>query len=129
MRRLAASCAALVFLLVACGGGGGGAGGGGSGSGNAAVAPGAREIKVSARSYAFAPKTLDVQAGEDVAIVLHSLDQIHDFTIEGKGLIVTVDGGKTAKGGFRLAKPGTYTFFCSIPGHRAAGMEGTITAT
>ena len=122
MRRLAASSAALVFLLVACGGGGGG-------GGNAAVAPGAREIKVNARSYAFAPKTFDVQAGEDVAVVLHSLDQTHDFTIEGKGLIVTVDGGKTAKGGFRLAKPGTYTFFCSISGHRAAGMEGTITAT
>jgi plastocyanin len=126
MRRLAASSVALVFLLVGCGGGGGG---GGGGVGNAAVKPGAREIRVSARSYAFAPETLEVQAGEDIAVVLHSRDQTHDFAIEGKGVIVTVDGGKTAKGGFRLAKPGTYTFSCSISGHRAAGMEGTITAT
>lgn len=122
MRRSASVSTVLVLLLVACGGGGGG-------SENAAVKPGAREIKVNARSYAFSPKNIDVQAGEVIAVVLHSQDQAHDFTIENKGFVVAVDGGKTAKGGFRLTKPGTYTFSCSISGHRAAGMEGTITAS
>ncbi|HEV3071488.1 MAG TPA: plastocyanin/azurin family copper-binding protein [Solirubrobacteraceae bacterium] len=32
----------------------------------------------------------------------------------------------SATASFNL-KPGTYTFFCQVPGHRQAGMEGTLT--
>jgi plastocyanin len=36
------------------------------------------------------------------------------------------DGPKTRKVGL---KPGNYTIYCTLPGHRAAGMEATVTAT
>ena len=34
--------------------------------------------------------------------------------------------GKTKRGGLRIDEPGTYQSWCSITGHRAAGMKGTI---
>jgi nitrite reductase (NO-forming) len=124
MRKVVAFAVVIVTSLAACGGGGGG-----SSSGNAPVKKGAREIDVTAQNYSFTPSSLDVTSSENVAVVLHSKDQTHDFAIQGKGVIVEVDGGKTAKGGFQLTKPGKYTFYCSIPGHRAAGMVGSITVT
>jgi plastocyanin len=38
-------------------------------------------------------------------------------------------GGATLTGTAFFGAPGEYTFFCSIPGHEAAGMHGTVTVT
>ena len=35
------------------------------------------------------------------------------------------DGG--TKSFSATLKPGTYTYYCSVPGHREAGMQGTLT--
>ncbi|MET0627280.1 MAG: plastocyanin/azurin family copper-binding protein, partial [Acidimicrobiia bacterium] len=68
-----------------------------------------------------------------VTIALKSVDGPHDFVVNGSGFankkIVTVKPGKAATGKLVLPKPGKYQFYCSLPGHRAAGMRGTITAT
>jgi plastocyanin len=53
----------------------------------------------------------------------------HDVAIEGNGEEIAgselIAKGKTSVSA-ELA-PGTYTFYCTVPGHREAGMEGTLT--
>lgn len=50
----------------------------------------------------------------------------HNIVIDGKGKGAEVQGGGTSKFSADF-KAGTYTYYCSLPGHRAAGMEGKLT--
>jgi plastocyanin len=53
----------------------------------------------------------------------------HDISLEGQG--VNERGEIVSNGGVSRVnvdlQPGDYTFYCSVTGHRAAGMEGTLT--
>jgi plastocyanin len=73
-------------------------------------------------------KTLSAKAGT-VTIVMANMSPIeHNVTIaQGSkvlGATPTFTGG-TRTLSLKL-KPGRYTFYCSVPGHRQAGMEGTL---
>lgn len=94
---------------------------------NNPVVAGAREIPVEAGALTFAPKRLQLTAGEDVTIVLTSIDIAHDLYVDGVGHVVHAAARKTAKGGLMIDEPGTYKFWCTIKGHKAGGMVGTIT--
>jgi plastocyanin len=93
---------------------------------NAAVQAGAREISVDARSFAFSPSEITLNAGENVTIVLKSMDVAHDFVVQGQGHVVGANAAKQAKGGLMIDTPGAYKVWCSVSGHRTAGMEGTL---
>ena len=42
------------------------------------------------------------------------------------GHIVAAKAKKAKRGGLRIDEPGTYRYWCSVKGHRAEGMKGTI---
>jgi len=74
-------------------------------------------------------KTLTAKAGK-VTIVMTNPSPIfqHNIAIKGKG--VSKKGKVVGKGGMSKVtatlKPGVYTFFCTVPGHEAAGMKGKL---
>ena len=82
-------------------------------------------------SMRFEPSRIVVRAGPPVEVTLRNEGVIpHDFTLaEGVAHAVTIvaQGGQTARATFTIERPGAYTFICSVPGHAAAGMQGTLT--
>jgi uncharacterized cupredoxin-like copper-binding protein len=134
------AAAAVAALAVAgCGGGGGSK----STASNPAPAPstapsgasssgGGHKLNIKAdpsNQLKFNTSSLSAKAGE-VTIVMSNPSQLsHSVAIQGNG--VNVAGQVVGPGGTSTAsaklKPGTYTFFCTVPGHRQAGMQGTLT--
>ncbi|TSC75537.1 MAG: plastocyanin [Parcubacteria group bacterium Gr01-1014_30] len=94
-----------------------------------ATAPEIREIAVSGKEFSFDPASITLSEGERVRVVFTNVGQApHDFTIEGLGIKTQVIGfGQTDSIDFTVPASGVYTFFCSVAGHRQAGMEGDLT--
>jgi plastocyanin len=125
-RRLGALVAPLVagLLLVACGGGGGH----GGESYKEPKGPAAETIEVSAKNFSFTPDTITTKPGI-VELELTSTGGLHDLVFDDDavpGFHLEAKTGDTDAKKVDL-KPGKYDFYCTLPGHRQAGMEGTIT--
>lgn len=84
------------------------------------------EIVATADDLAFDPPEHTVTAGDRVALVLRSVDVLHHFTLDAFDIQVVATPGETATGWLRADRPGRYAFSCSMPGHRRAGMEGSL---
>jgi uncharacterized cupredoxin-like copper-binding protein len=75
----------------------------------------------------FEPAELRARVGETVALRLDNRDaERHYFDIDELNVHVAMPAGTPALALFRPSKPGTYTFYCRVPGHREAGMVGTL---
>ena len=75
----------------------------------------------------FEPTSLEAEAGE-VTVTLTCEEAVaHNFVIEETDdKVADCNAGGTDTGTVEL-EAGEYTFYCDLPGHRAAGMEGTLT--
>ena len=78
----------------------------------------------------FSKTTLSAKAGTVTINFANSAPEGHNLTVAGSSGSV-VGATPTFTGGSKTLtlhlKPGTYTFYCSVPGHRAGGMHGTLT--
>jgi plastocyanin len=133
---------ALSIVAAGCGGDddddGGGSGsantqtkessGGGGGGGGGKV----QTLKLSADpggALKFDKSSLTAKPGK-VEIVMDNPSSLpHAVELEGQGL--EVSGDTVQKGGVSKAagtvKAGKYEYYCPVDGHKAAGMEGTLT--
>lgn len=121
---------AAALALGACGGGDGPGTSPGDGDGNGNGDDGDRQtLDVTVREFAFEPDQMRVAAGEPVMLVLRNAGAVeHDFAVDDPEVLVYAAPAETAEQEIGPFAAGTYTVYCSIPGHREAGMEATLVA-
>lgn len=90
--------------------------------------PEVKEITVVGTEFSFSPSVITIQAGQKVKITFENIGGApHNWIIQGLEIgTKTIGGGKTDTIEFTAPSSGTYTLFCSVSGHRAAGMEGSL---
>ncbi len=86
------------------------------------------EIEVTSEGLAFTPKEIRVKKGAKVRLTYKNTKGSHDFVIdEFKGAKTKqIAAGESDTVEFVVDKAGEYEFYCSVPGHRAAGMKGAF---
>ena len=110
---------------------GGEAGGGAEAEGGTAAGTGATvDFEAASSGLAYTAKTAEAEAGEVTIDFTNPQPVPPDVAIEDSSGEVIAQTETIAEGSESASanlKPGTYTFFCTVPGHREAGMEGTLT--
>jgi plastocyanin len=138
MRTISVLVAALALALAGCGSSNDNAGSNTSGatptpaSTSAGTSSGGGQALALAApadgSLKFDKTTLDAKAGTVTINFDNPSSTPHGVGVQGNGVdkvSQTVTNSKTSV--TVDLKPGTYTFFCPVPGHEQAGMKGTLT--
>jgi uncharacterized cupredoxin-like copper-binding protein len=132
--RIVAGILAGTWLLAAC-----------------ASQPKAVEVIVQAGEFKFEPASIELTAGTPVRLTLQNAGTVeHDFSVAEMPMVesaaastpmaghemggmqavpqlhVAAAIGQRATVEFTPTKAGSYGFFCTVPGHKEAGMAGVL---
>jgi|SwirhisoilCB2_FD_contig_31_32571159_length_1091_multi_4_in_0_out_0_3 uncharacterized cupredoxin-like copper-binding protein len=117
--------ALISTLIMAC------AGTSAAGSSSSKPASSTQDITVKALdTLKFDPSTITVKSGTPVKLTVANSGALeHDWVVDdldGKKISIDAKPKTSPSSEFTPAKAGTYDFYCSIPGHREAGMVGKL---
>lgn len=87
-----------------------------------------KEFTVEGSEFKYNPGSITVNKGDKVKINFKNTGSTsHNFVIKELGVSTKlIRAGSTDLVEFIADKSGTFTFYCSVPGHRSKGMEGKI---
>jgi uncharacterized cupredoxin-like copper-binding protein len=87
-----------------------------------------QKVKVEAKEFSYSPNRITVKSGQPVELLMENKGVIeHDLVVEKLGVkIQPIQPGKTAELTFTPKAKGRYPIVCSVPGHKEAGMTGTL---
>ena len=96
------------------------------------AAAGGGTVTLGESEFKITPKDATAKAGKVTIDVKNDGQIVHNLNVEGNGIAekktADLQPGSSGKVTVDL-KPGKYEMYCSIDGHRASGMEGTITVS
>jgi plastocyanin len=126
---------AVVVVVAALTGGCGGYGGSKKSSSTAAPASSGgmvlKTVTVHEKEYKLMPDTISLaKPGTYVFKGVNDGTTTHSLAVQGNGVNARgsdVTAGQSGSLKVTLPKNGTYQIFCPIDGHKALGMQGTIT--
>lgn len=128
--RMLALVAGLAMALAACGGGDtDGADDGATGDAPVAEAGAATFVGNDSLQWSSAPAEAELVDGALEVTIECDGAVPHNIVFEGvdDDAVLAECSGNDAATATLTVDAGDYTYYCSIPGHREAGMEGQVT--
>jgi len=87
-----------------------------------------KTFNITGGNFYFVPNKITVNKGDQVTLVMTNAGGVHNINIDELGVkSSTIKTGEATSVTFTASKTGSFVYYCSIPGHRAKGMWGTLT--